>query len=375
MLAVALVPAAGAAKGMQLGLYDEVQTLYGNPDVTFPTLQQLGVKVLRANLYWNRVALAQPAEPENSGDPAYDWSTYDRAVSYAQQYGIKLVLTIFGTPDWANGGKGVRFAPDDMNQLRAFAVAAARRYSGGYIAADGRPIPRVTRWMVWNEPNQPTFLRPQWVKDADGKFVPQSARTYAAMCNAVVDGIHAVGGESGFKEVVACGVTSPRGNNVASGSRPSVSPLVFLRAMKAAGAQFDVYAHNPYASSRLETPSMRPAGRTAVTLGNLDALTRELDRLYGRKIRLWLTEYGYQTNPPDRLFGVSWATQAAYLEQAVAIARKHPRVDMLLWFLLRDEPQTSGWQSGLVSASGKRKPAFAAYRRAAGLTGSASTAG
>jgi hypothetical protein len=35
---------------------------------------------------------------------------------------------------------------------------------------------------------------------------------------------------------------------------------------------------------------------------------------------------------------------------------------MLVWFLVRDERRLSGWQSGVVSASGKRKPAFRAFQ-------------
>ena len=62
-----------------------------------------------------------------------------------------------------------------------------------------------------------------------------------------------------------------------------------------------------------------------------------MTQLYGNK-RIWITEYGYQTNPPDTIFGVSWAKQALYLKQAFAIARANPRIDMMLWFLLQDEP-------------------------------------
>jgi hypothetical protein len=87
-------------------------------------------------------------------------------------------------------------------------------------------------------------------------------------------------------------------------------------------------------------------------------------QLYGNK-RIWITEYGYQTNPPDALFGVSYAKQALYLKQAFAIARKNPRVDMMLWFLLRDEPTLGGWQSGLETAAGRKKPSFVAFEKAA----------
>jgi len=38
---------------------------------------------------------------------------------------------------------------------------------------------------------------------------------------------------------------------------------------------------------------------------------------------------------------------------------------MLLWFLVRDEPQLSGWQSGLETRTGAHKPSFAAFVRAA----------
>ena len=87
-----------------------------------------------------------------------------------------------------------------------------------------------------------------------------------------------------------------------------------------------------------------------------------MTQLYGNK-RIWITEYGYQTNPPDPIFGVSWAKQAAYLTQAFAIARKNPRIDMMLWFLLKDEPNLAGWQSGLITYSGVKKPSFAAFQQ------------
>jgi hypothetical protein len=101
-----------------------------------------------------------------------------------------------------------------------------------------------------------------------------------------------------------------------------------------------------------------------VTLGNFSDLTKLLTQLYGNK-RIWITEYGYQTNPPDKLFGVSNAKQAAYLKEAFAIARKNTRVDMMIWFLLRDEPNVGGWQSGLETAAGKHKPSFAAFMQMA----------
>ena len=164
-------------------------------------------------------------------------------------------------------------------------------------------------------------------------------------------------------EQVACGVAAPRGNNDPGSARPSVSPLAFLRAMKQGGAHgFDGYAHHPYYGDPRETPSTPPSARTAVTLGNFRALEKEVSRPYG-PLPLWTTEYGYQTNPPDDIFGVSYAKQAAYMQQAFAIAKADPRIDMLVWFLLRDEPDLSGWQSGLLTVAGAKKPAWTVFRK------------
>jgi hypothetical protein len=92
-----------------------------------------------------------------------------------------------------------------------------------------------------------------------------------------------------------------------------------------------------------------------VTLGNFDVLVKDITRLYGN-VRIWVTEYGYQTNPPDGAFGVSEAKQALYMRQAWAKLKSHPRVDMFIWFLLRDEQRIdAGWQSGIYTSRWIRK--------------------
>ena len=356
--------AANASPSSRLikGLFDEANTLYGDPDRNFPILRQLNTKALRTNLYWGGkygVAGSRPSAPTNPDDPAYDWSLYDRTVNYAQQFGIKIVFSIWGTPRWANGGKALNVAPTNPLDLERFARAAARRYSGRWLGEDGRGLPRVDFWLAWNEPNNPVFLTPQF-KRVGGQYVRWSPREYARICNAVVKGVH---GANFRTQKVACGATAPGGNNSPTSSRASISPVAFIRSMKANGAKgFDAYAHHPYHANPSESPKTPPRGVNTVTLGNINVLIKELTRLYGAK-RVWITEYGYQTNPPDRLFGVSWAKQAAYLRQAYAIARANPRIDMLLWFLLRDDTAAGGWQSGLITAAGKRKPAFIQYQR------------
>jgi hypothetical protein len=137
-----------------------------------------------------------------------------------------------------------------------------------------------------------------------------------------------------------------------------MSPLAFMRAARKAGMRhMDAYAHHPYYGSPGDTPTTRPRDRTSVELGNLRTLISLSNRLFGRK-PIWITEYGYQT-PPDPQFGVSYAKQALYLRQAYAIARATPQVALMVWFMLRDDTNISqGWQSGLETASGRKKPSF-----------------
>ncbi len=370
----AAVPSAGASRYLQHGIFDDSQIHYGNPDTVFPVLRTLRTRLIRINLVWGGaggVSKRRPANAANPADPAYDWASYDRTVNYAAQYGIKVVFSIVGTPPWANAAAGVNVAPANPLDLQRFAAAAARRYNGRYPGADGRLLPAVRSWLAWNEPNNPAFLRPQY-RRVGTRSVPQSPIDYAKICNAIVRG---VGVTTVGASKVACGVTAPRGNNNPSSARPALSPIAFLRGMKLAGATgFDAYAHHPYYGSPAETPSTPPPtpsrgqAPTAITLGNINLLIAEVTKLYGNK-RIWITEYGYQTNPPDPIFGVTLARQALYLTQAFGIARRHPRIDMMLWFLLRDETRArieEGWQSGLLTTGGTRKPSFSAFQRLGG---------
>jgi len=368
-----------ASSKLQLGIFDDPQVL-GRPDQTFPLLTQLKVRVIRVTLHWGGglgvAADKRPKDATDPSDPAYDWFPYDRAVEDADAAGIKVLFSIVDTPHWANGDRGINRAPTKMSDLRDFAYAAAKRYSGFYTPPDvagttttaTEPLPAVRLWLAWNEPNNPVFLGPQYLRKK-GKWVANSPAVYAKICQSIFTGVHltVLSGEK-----VACGATAPRGNNNPSSFRASIGPIPFLRALKKAGLKrFDAYAHHPYYASPSETPTFTPKsnrgkkGKIAppVVLGNIGDLTKVLRQLYGNK-RLWLTEYGYQTNPPDRAFGVSYAKQAAYLKQAVQIARKNPSIDMLIWFLLRDETNIGGWQSGLMTAALKPKPAFAAFRAA-----------
>ena len=368
VLVAGLVTAGATASGKQstrrsfsVGIYDDGMTL-GNPEKGFPILKNLRVQVVRVTLWWGGpigVARAKrPTAPMNPADPAYNWSNYDRAMQLAAKNKIKVLFSIVGTPAWANGGKGQRIAPKRPADLKNFAIAAARRYSGTFKDTDGNVLPAVHLWLAWNEPNNPVFLAPQY-KKVHGRYIALSAYNYVRICNAIYGGVHAV---QHAAAKVACGGTDPRGNNQPKSRRASISPLAFLRSVKKYGLRrFDAWAHHPYASRPSESPATKPKANTVVILGNIGDLTKEVTRLYGRK-PIWITEYGYQTRPPDRHFGVAWKTQAKYLAQSFAIARKNPRIQMMIWFLVKDESRLAGWQSGFFTAAGKRKPSYFAFR-------------
>jgi len=364
-----------------VGINDEAYTLYNDPNVAFSTLKSLRAQAIRVNLYWGgtkwAVAAKKPTDPTDSGDPAYDWAVYDRLVRYANQNNIQVVFSILFTPAWANGGQARTVAPKDFKSLHDFAYAAASRYSGFYTAPEwqrdpnnatsNQPLPKVSMWTAWNEPNNPIWLTPQY-KRVGKTWRVESAFQYAKICNAVYTGVHDViisperGPVPGEK--VACGVTGPKGNDAPATRRASVDPLTFLtQAHKYGMKTFDVYAHHPYADIGLrESPTYIPSGKQKrrIQLGNINTLLKLISQYYGGK-HLWITEYGYQTNPPDKVFGVTYATQAKWLTQSYDIARKNPRIDMMLWFLVRDEPALGGWQSGLATTTGKHKPSWNAY--------------
>ena len=347
--------------GMLIGFYDDAQ-VYGRTDWAFRQLRGLRAGIVRMTIEWSTVAKRRPQKPADPADPAYNWTAVDRVITQAAQHKVRVLATIYGTPRWA--GRAKNRVPRRMVDLRLFAHAAARRYSGTYRvkASENEPeraLPAVRHWLAWNEPNNPVFLKPQW-KRYRGGWRPQSAFDYRKICSAIWVGVHST---SIRREKVACGVTGPRGNDAPRSSRPSTSPLVFMTWLRRAGLKrFDAYAHHPYYTSRQERPSTVPRSKKAVTLGNIGVLIRHVNRLWGRKMRLWITEYGYQTSPPDRFFGVRYSTQAKYVHQAVRIARRTRRIDMLVWFLIRDEHRLSGWQSGVFTARGARKPAYRAFQ-------------
>jgi len=327
----ASAPTAAASPGVEYGLTDDAWLANGpgTVDDRVATLSQIGAQVVRFTLHWDQIAKTRPATPIDPTDPAYDWSDANAVLDALHARHVVVVLQLVGAPSWANGGKPANVVPSSSAAFGAFAAAAAREYSW------------VQKWLIWNEPNQRRWLRPV----SPALYVTRLLNpAYAAIHAAIQDA------------EVAGGGTAPRG---ATGG---VSPVAWLTGMHRAGAHLDAYAHNPYPlDPKRETPFTGGCARcttiTMATLGRLEALVA---RNFPRA-RIWLTEYGYQTNPPDKLLGVSPALQARYDAEAAFIAYRASRVDLLIHFLYRDEPEVSRFQSGLVTLANTPKPALAAF--------------
>jgi hypothetical protein len=151
---------------------------------------------------------------------------------------------------------------------------------------------------------------------------------------------------------VAGGVTGPRAG------KGGVSPVDFIRAMDAAGARLDAYAHHPYPVFPGDTPFTGGCTCKTLTMASLERLLQLVGRTFPQA-RIWLTEYAYQTNPPDA-YGVSPADQARFVGEAARRVYLAPKVDMLIHYLYRDEPELGRWQSGLETVQGDPKPALSA---------------
>ena len=221
-------------------------------------------------------------------------------------------------------GAGHRTSRPGGRAFAAFARDAATRYRW------------VKQWLVWNEPNQARWLRPT----TPAVYVRQLLNPAYAAIHAVIPGVK-----------VAGGVTAPRA------STGGVSPVAWIRGMRSAGARLDAYAHHPYPSSTRETPFSGGCKHcTTITMATLERLLSEVGRAFGPK-RIWLTEYGYQTGR----FGVSQQRQAELIGQSALRAHKAPRVDMLIHYLVKDEPAAERFQSGLFQLSGRPKLAALAF--------------
>ncbi|MDX6680293.1 MAG: hypothetical protein QOG94_332 [Solirubrobacteraceae bacterium] len=429
LLTCLCAPAAQAAPDQVSIVMDDDQLLYRGDRTmsrTLVTARSLGAEAVRVTVLWRVVgegaalsnkeierlktdtlrdkARAQrkrfkPADPRTY--PTRNWDRFDNLVKTATGLGMRVYFTVTGPgPSYAH-----HIAPPSQranagtfkpypSRYRSFVQAVGARYSGTHKDENGirKVLPRVSLWSLWNEPNQPGWLSPQWENG-----VPASPALYRELYAAGYQGLTLSGHGD---DAILFGETSPLGSPK-TGARNGIRPVPFLREVACvdpSGAPYagpaatarhcedfarigplkaTAYAHHPY--TKKGAPSIKPAVPDEITMGNIDTLGPLLDTISAQSggmiptgLPILLTEFGYESNPPDTRNGIPLLRQAQFNQLAEFIAYKDPRVLGTTQFLIRDAapltqyPKGSRlywftYQSGLYNLKGRAKPAAFAY--------------
>lgn len=341
---LAAVQPARAAGPIQTAVYvqgGDIPADDAGANALFKRIKQSGASAVRLTISWRDIAPAQrPSEfqPKNPADTGYDWTSTDREISLAIANGLTPLVDVLTAPSWA-GGKTV-----NASALGDFATAITTRYSGSFEG-----LPRVRYWMVWNEPNLSLYLKPQ----VSGKKLVGAAR-YRSLVNSFASSAHAVRSDN----VVVAGLVAP------FTFRNDPGPLKFMKAVLSARTEFDVWSVHPYTSGG---PRHHAFKSTDVSLGDLPKAKRMLDAavrahhvVSRHPVQFWVTEFSWDSKPPDS-GGVPLTLESQWVSEGLFRAWQ-AGVSMFTWFLLRDDPKGSPYQSGLYFRSWTPKPALAAFR-------------
>jgi hypothetical protein len=354
--AVTLVvaPTALADERMWMGFHDDPVLRYDSGRQSeLDRTTAAGATIARTLVTWADVAPTKPRRAINSFDPAYKLDDLDEFIRNAQARGQEVLITLWGTPEWANGGKGPAFLPNRVGDFRNFARAIASRYSGRFAG-----YPFVRFYGIWNESNLGGFLSPQF--DQNGNII--GPKLYAKLAAAGYAGVKA-GNKSAL---VAIGETSSNGlDKPKPGVTDKVRPGTFAKLVAQANKKlkFDAWAHHPYPVPVSQKATQKVLWPN-VSLTSLGQFEQSLDEWFGRKnIPVWITEYGHETRPGEPK-GVTESQQALYMRQAIDIVRQDPRVPMFIWFVFRDS-SGSLWQSGVYRPNGSKKRSYASYSSSA----------
>ncbi|MGH3992899.1 MAG: hypothetical protein ACRDSN_10610, partial [Pseudonocardiaceae bacterium] len=274
------LPSAASASASQESIFmDDSELVFGSGEkveATFSILRSLGVDRARVSVLWRLLAPAPTGRTRPSfgaggasdpaAYPAAAWDRYDRIVNAARRYGIELLFTVTAPgPYWASSDPAREEAMLDPSpsDFGAFVTAVGRRYSGTY--PDERPtpaprpgglpflfpppppdeppptiLPRVSMWSIWNEPNQPGWLRPQ-AQRVGARNIPASPRVYRGLQDAGYSGLVASGhGADG----ILLAETAPRGALRLSSATP-MRPLLFIRELYCLNKRLKPYTGAP----------------------------------------------------------------------------------------------------------------------------------
>ena len=397
-----------------ISIFEAEAELRGTPAQTaqnVDVLRRLGADVIRLYMPWNQLA----PNPDSRKRPSFDaanpasysaatWAIYDTIIRDATARGLGIDLTVGAhVPLWATsanappGGPHLQWEPS-APQFGLFMRAVAKRYSGSYTPpGESKPLPRVKFWAIWNEPNYGVDLAPQAINHSTVEVAP---RLYRALVDAAWSALKATGHG---RDTVLIGETAPRG--LTTGNNPGnfsgMVPLRFIRALYCVGPDLKPlsgqaasvrgcpttssaskrfagehpglfhasgFSDHPYPQGRIPPNVPTPDEPDYADLPQLPKLERTLDtiqRAYGSNIRfpIYSTEFGLQTNPPEKIArAIDSKTAAYYLNWSEYISWRDPRVHSYDQYLLTDPPG-GNFATGLKYANGTPKPQlYDAYR-------------
>ena len=389
LLALVLVSPASASSSLQIGIDDD-GLMQRSLETTAPTAalwKQNGVDQARLTLVWTRIAPAaestkKPAgfNPRDPNSPGYVWGDVDRAVAALEANQIDVTILIAApNPYWVSqvpSRRSKTYKPDPK-ALGDFMFAIATRYKG-----------RIKSYLPMNEPNLWQYITPQY--SCTSKSAKSCTLSGAAIYRELYRSGYAAVKAADPAAAVWIGSLAPHGRPGVSPTASSPGPSAFFKAMACVKPNYavdktspgcksykplptDGIAHHPH--TVLLSPTQREPG-DAITTANISTLTGLFDRLQStgrvlnsaavgsaqksKRLDVFLDEYGVQTNPPDKLQGLSPAKQDEYYQQVSYMMWKNPRVKLLAFYLWQDEPYTQAkswaWQSGMYYANGKIKP-------------------
>jgi hypothetical protein len=372
LIAMLAVPAVANASESQFTMFEAPRELLSDDAAlrsqTLDEIQGFGVHWVRIVLYWNSVAPANDSATMPSFDEtdptAYPgFERYDRAIGEARARGMRILLTVSGpVPRWATAGARDHVTRPSPARFQRFMTAVVRRYDRD-----------VDYWAIWNEPNHPDFLQPQYT-GSGSKRHPESGAIYRRLVQAADRGMRAAGA-SGDRMLI--GETAPRGTTRV------VAPLTFVRQALCLDARYhrrkgcsklpaDGYAHHAYTTAA--GPFFVPPSRNDVTVGVLGRLNHALAAAGAtgairRDMGIYLTEFGIQSRP-DPYVGVSFTQQAEYRSISERIAYSNGRVRAFSQYLMRDDlpregpasGRYGGFESGLRTSGGAPKSAYEGFR-------------
>ncbi len=261
-----------------------------HPEETEKLFLDLGVKWLRAEVYWHSI---------ETQEGQYNFGPTDKIVDFARKHNLHILFILAKTPSFYVGEGKHHLLPGSC-------VRGWRKYVRTMVERYGDTI---RHWNIWNEPNLTQF----WDDDS-------------------VDGIHSVWNfinrvlkpayeeiKSANSEALVCGP------ELSSSNAGGESPRTWLREIHKAGITFDILTHHQYDAS--DDPGKR---------------VKELKKFYNFALKecgyppgteLWLTETGWQKPKFDD--GKIVRNMENIVHEIIRSPEMH-MVKKLFWFCLRE---------------------------------------